>query len=59
MKAFFFFFLTKTEKWECVCVGVCINITCTGLKKHWKDLKKMIYLEIFEVGHDKSTQKLE
>lgn len=42
-----------------MCVCVCINITCTGLKKHWKDLKKMIYLEIFEVGHDKLTQKLE
>ena len=57
MKAFFFFFLTKMEKWEYVCVY--INITCTRLKKHWKDFKKMIYLKIFEVGHDKLAQKLE
>ena len=52
-----FFFLTKMEKWEYVCVY--INITCTRLKKHWKDFKKMIYLKIFEVGHDKLAQKLE
>ena len=39
------FFVQKVEKWEYV--HVYITITCTRLKKHLKDFKKMIYMEIF------------
>ena len=39
------FFLYKRWRNENMCM--CITITCTRLKKHWKDFKKMIYMEIF------------